>query len=218
MGRPSNPSEEEFFAPGNFPKDAKVLDVGCGPRKKIPWAVGLDRVKTPDADVVHDINVYPWPFKDGTFDAVIASHVVEHVPDIVRWCQEVHRICKDGALIHVACPHHSNPNAFMDPTHVHFLGYRSFDYFVRPEDTHLPLLQRWVNRVTAKGSAIVGWYTEPLFEIAERHITFLPPWKWLGLPLFTRHLPFLYEYILSGVFIAQNLLFLLRVKKGRPPA
>ena len=42
----------------------RVLDVGCG-SKKYPGAVGLDLSADTDADVVHDLDAFPYPLEDG---------------------------------------------------------------------------------------------------------------------------------------------------------
>nr|WP_180166686.1 class I SAM-dependent methyltransferase [Stenotrophomonas sp. SbOxS2]NYT99518.1 class I SAM-dependent methyltransferase [Stenotrophomonas sp. SbOxS2] len=38
------------------------------------------------------------------FHSVIASHVIEHVPDPVRWLQEIHALCVDGGMAVFAIP------------------------------------------------------------------------------------------------------------------
>jgi hypothetical protein len=37
----------------------------------------VDRRDLPGVDVVHNLDVYPWPFADGAFDEVVAVHLVE---------------------------------------------------------------------------------------------------------------------------------------------
>jgi SAM-dependent methyltransferase len=39
-----------------------------------------------------------------TFDFCIASHVMEHVPDLVTWLHEVHAVLRDGGILSVALP------------------------------------------------------------------------------------------------------------------
>lgn len=38
------------------------------------------------------------------FDAVISSHVLEHVPNPIRWLQDIHAICADGGKVVFAVP------------------------------------------------------------------------------------------------------------------
>jgi SAM-dependent methyltransferase len=211
--------EEAFFDLSDLPRSAVVLDVGCGDRKKVPWAVGLDRIKTGATDVVHNLDVYPWPFPANHFDVIVASHVVEHLEDILRLGEELHRIAKPGAEIRIATPHYSNPDAFVDPTHRHQFGYRSFEYFARPEHVRQPHTQVVLNRVLGMGSGVAGWYTEPRFEIVERTITFRRLHRAVGLDRFARHAPLFYEYFLGGLAPARDMQVVLRVLKSetQPP-
>jgi len=41
---------------------------------------------------------------DGGFDYVVASHVIEHVPDIVGWLRETHSILNDGGVLALVVP------------------------------------------------------------------------------------------------------------------
>lgn len=43
--------------------------------------VNLDRVALPGIDVVHDLDVGPWPFEDGAASSIEAKDVFEHVND-----------------------------------------------------------------------------------------------------------------------------------------
>jgi hypothetical protein len=108
--------------------ESTVLNLGCG-RKKLPHAVNLDVTPDTDPDVVHDLNVRPWPFPDDRFTEVHAHDVIEHLDDLLGVMAELHRVCRGGARVHVTVPHFSSPNAFTDPTHRHYFGWFSFDYF-----------------------------------------------------------------------------------------
>lgn len=203
--------EITFWDWSDIPRTAQVLDIGCGDHKKVPWAVGLDGVKTPVVDVVHDLNAFPWPFADSTFDLVIASHVAEHVRDVLAWASEVHRICKPGAQVRIATPHFSSPDAFVDPTHLHHFGYRSFEYMAA--SPALPRVQRLLNRLAGTAPSVAGWYTSPKFEIVGRTITFRKPHRLLGLDRLARHAPLAYEYFLSGLAPARDMQVALRAIK-----
>jgi ubiquinone/menaquinone biosynthesis C-methylase UbiE len=45
-----------------------------------------------------DLNKYPLPFKDKEFDFVICSHIVEHLQNPKRFCEEIQRIGKRGYI------------------------------------------------------------------------------------------------------------------------
>ena len=105
------------------------LNIGCG-RVHRPGAVNLDVNPDVGADVVHDLNCLPWPFEDGQFEQIYAYDVLEHVNDVPRVLEEIHRVSRPGATLHVTVPHFSSANAFTDLTHRHYFSWRSFDpYF-----------------------------------------------------------------------------------------
>jgi SAM-dependent methyltransferase len=109
-------------------QDSQILNIGCG-RVPVNNAINVDLVPGVNADVVHDLNVRPWPFDDGRFEAVHANDVIEHLHDTVATMAEIHRVCKHGAIIHITVPHFSSVGAFIDPTHRRFFAAGTFDYF-----------------------------------------------------------------------------------------
>ena len=76
-----------------------VLDIGCG-NKKRPGSIGLDINPSTSADVVHDLNVFPYPFADSSFDEIHADNVIEHLDDVIAVMEEIHRLARPGALEH----------------------------------------------------------------------------------------------------------------------
>lgn len=103
------------------------LHLGCG-RDSRPGYVNLDRVPLAGVDVVADLE-RPLPFAGDLFAEVRAEHVLEHVDDLLALLAELRRVCRHGALLRVTVPHFSSVGAHTDPTHRHFFGYFSFDYF-----------------------------------------------------------------------------------------
>ena len=69
--------------------EGKTLELGCG-RNKHPDAVGIDRIRLPGVDVVHDLNRFPYPFPENTFSTVYATHVIEHLDSIIAVMEELH--------------------------------------------------------------------------------------------------------------------------------
>jgi SAM-dependent methyltransferase len=106
----------------------KILDVGCGIRKA-PGAIGIDRNPASKADVLCDLDRFPYPFADGTFDRVVAIHVIEHVADVIRAMEEFHRLVKPHGSIRIETPHYTDFSSFCDPTHRSHLNSFSFRYF-----------------------------------------------------------------------------------------
>jgi len=118
---------EEIFK-HRFPGRHAVLDIGCG-RRKIPGALGIDRDSSSDADIVHDLNCFPYPFEDSFFDFINIDNVLEHLEDVVRVMEEVHRIGRPGSVVRIVVPYFRSKWAYTDPTHRHFFTSSSFNYF-----------------------------------------------------------------------------------------
>lgn len=117
--------------PENALTPTLVLDFGCGKKKQEPQALGFDRQPGSSADVLCDLQHFPWPVRDNAAGRIHLSHFLEHQPDILRAMAEVHRIGKPGAEVIVVTPHYSSPDSYTDPTHLFHLGYHSFDYLAR---------------------------------------------------------------------------------------
>lgn len=109
----------------------KKLNIGCGSDLREGY-VNLDSIKQPGVDVIHDLDKFPWPFKDNTFEEVYASHILEHVVDLVKIMKEIHRISKNGARIIIRGPHFSCGVSYRDPTHKRFFSYFTFEHFCNP--------------------------------------------------------------------------------------
>ena len=85
---------------------SEILDIGCG-QSKTPGAVGIDILPAPGVDIVHDLNRLPWPLEPNRFDAIICSHVLEHLLDLVGVLNEIHRVSRNGARVKIITPHFS---------------------------------------------------------------------------------------------------------------
>ncbi len=106
----------------------KKLDLGCG-NKKREGAVGVDFNERTDADVIHDLNSFPYPFEDASFDEIYIDNTLEHLDNVIGVMEEVHRICKPNGLVKVIVPYFRSVWASIDPTHKHFFTVNSFAYF-----------------------------------------------------------------------------------------
>ena len=104
-----------------FEPDDRILDVGCGPAEL--WAENSDRI--PDTwrltlvdlsegmtrrarDVLGDradyrvADVQDLPFADASYDAVIANHMLYHVPDRRRGLAEIARVLRSGGRLYAS--------------------------------------------------------------------------------------------------------------------
>ena len=112
--------------------EKKVLDIGCG-KKKVSGAIGIDVNPELDADVVHDLNVFPYPFEDGYFDQVYILGTLFLLDDPVKVMEEVYRICKTGAHVVVLQPYFRSVWNFVDPWVKNFGTVHSFAFY-DPDD------------------------------------------------------------------------------------
>lgn len=104
-----------------------VIDLGCGKHKRRD-AFGFDCRKESGVNALWDIEL-PLPLKSNCADVVHLSHVVEHVRDLIPFMEEVYRVCKPGAEVHVTVPYNTSRGAFRDPTHVRYITEDTFQYF-----------------------------------------------------------------------------------------
>jgi len=111
-----------------YDSGVRVLDVGCG-INKTPGAVGIDRNPDSKADVLCDLDRFPYPFADNSFDRLVATHVIEHVSDVLRTMEEFHRLLGAGGRAVITTPHYTDFSSFCDPTHRWHLNSFSFRYF-----------------------------------------------------------------------------------------
>ncbi len=65
----------------------------------------------------------------GWFDSITASHVLEHVPDLVTAMTNCLELLTEGGLLRVTVPYDLSYGAWQDPTHVHAFNERSWLYY-----------------------------------------------------------------------------------------
>jgi hypothetical protein len=104
------------------------LHLGCG-LNKLKGYVNLDSSRKVSPDKVWNLEKTPLPFKDNSFDEVLAEHVLEHLTNFVELMHDLRRICKKKAIIKIKVPFYTSCEAFTDPTHRRFFTPFTFDYF-----------------------------------------------------------------------------------------
>jgi SAM-dependent methyltransferase len=169
------------------------INLGCG-KKKMPGYLNVDRVAAVEPDVVHDLNVYPYPFPDNSFEEVCAYDVVEHLNDVMVFMREVWRIARPDARVVFTTPHFSSANSFTDPTHQRHLSYYSFDYFT--------VGHQW------------NYYGSEGFEMRHRSLVFAPTLANKIAGRLANRFPSRYEQHWAWIFPAWFLYFELQVRKG----
>jgi SAM-dependent methyltransferase len=106
-----------------LPAEARVLEIGCGPAHL--WTTNLDRLPPGWRIMLSDfssgmleqarrnlagapqfdfkiVDAQAIPFEADTFDAVIANHMLHHVPDRPQALSEMQRVLKPGGAVYLA--------------------------------------------------------------------------------------------------------------------
>jgi len=65
----------------------------------------------------------------GQFDSITASHVLEHIPDLVTAMTNCLALLCEGGTMRVAVPYDLSYGAWQDPTHVHAFNEKSWLYY-----------------------------------------------------------------------------------------
>ena len=147
----------------------RILDVGCG-TNKFPQSIGIDKNRDTRADVLCDLDQFPYPFRDGTFDQIRVVHVIEHLSDVIKAMEEFHRLGRPGARVLIATPHYTDFSSFCDPTHRWHLNSYSFRYF-------------------GDDNAGFGYYSRVRFREISLRLRLLALWRYLGFELLVNHWP-----------------------------
>jgi hypothetical protein len=106
-------------------KDIK-LNLGCGDNPCRGY-VNIDKVKLVGVDLVWDLEK-KQPFKNDSVSEIRAEHILEHITNYMGLLEEMYRISKPKAKIHILAPYYKYEGAYRDPTHVRFFTEHSFDY------------------------------------------------------------------------------------------
>lgn len=152
-------------------KKATVLHLGCG-YEKVTGAIGVDINDRSQADVIHDLNKFPYPFKSNQFERIIAENIIEHLDDIIRVLEELYRISKNKAVLYIKTGHFTSVDSFTDPTHKHFFTTRTFDYFIPGTDLykyHYSKAKFTKKQIILGPSGVSNFLLNQLLKIINQH-------------------------------------------------
>ena len=106
----------------------KILDLGCG-NKRRPGTIGVDYSARFKPDVIHDLNVFPYPFESTSIDKTYLDNVLEHLDNPFQVMEEIYRITKSGGEVIVIVPYFRSRWSAIDMTHKSQFTVDSFAYF-----------------------------------------------------------------------------------------
>jgi len=157
--------------------ESKKLHLGCGNLIKKGW-INHDLVNLPGVDVVHDLNEYPWPWENESFDEVHMANVLEHLPNTIKVMEELYRITKLGAKIYIEVPYWNSWEAITDPTHVTAFNEFTFDFF---DPHHIRCQSR-------------PYYSHARFRITKQGFVIHPLLPYIKIPRISREYVFFNKY------------------------
>jgi len=159
------------------------LQIGSGNDIKEGW-VNHDIVALDGINVVHDLEIFPWPWEDSSVDEFYMKDVLEHLPNTIKVMEEVYRICKSGAKVYIAVPYWNSWEAITDPTHVSQINEFTFDFFDsskrRCQDRSYYTNARFKIDRIGFGMRLVPYFN-PMVTIKGRQrslLGWLPPWRY----------------------------------------
>ena len=174
--------------------EMKILDLGCG-NKKREGTIGVDYNDRTAADIVHNLNSFPYPFDDESIDEIYLDNTLEHLDDVMRVMEEVYRIVKPGGKVKIIVPYFRSLYAFTDPTHKQYFAVLSFAYF----DPDHNICKRYDYTLARfKTEKIV--FNETLSDRWTKNIVKKIANRW----------PWRYEYYMSHLYPLDDITFYLR--------
>jgi SAM-dependent methyltransferase len=179
LGRLTDPHQFDLLPTG----PGAILDIGCG-SVKTPGAIGLDISAETDADIVHDLDVFPYPIEDSSFDQILLQDVIEHVREPIGVFEELHRIARPGARVQLRTPHFSSVLAYGDPTHRHYFSTIAIRSLAEPRFAH---------------------YTDVRFRVIHMSLDMWLPFRALGLSWLFNRFPDIYEKYFAFRFPTMNM-------------
>lgn len=154
-------SEKDDFGIAECPSYLKRLDLGCGLNKRKGF-IGVDLSPDTNADVIHDLNSYPYPFEDNSIFEIFTSHFIEHVNDIKAFMEECWRILVPRGRMEILAPYYTSMGSIQDHTHVRSICDNTFNYFCKQG---------------LKGMGITQYSIKCDFEIMNKRLYFTNEWE-----------------------------------------
>lgn len=140
----------------------KVLDIGCGPDKITPDAIGVDGRDLPGVDHVFElgedskdvIEAILGKHNGEKFDVVFSSHFLEHMMDQYRTVRHWRLAIKPGGYLVLYLPDGNHYDNKENPEHMVDMKYEPFMF--------------WFQRVfCGEGKDFKGNPLKKLFEVVE---------------------------------------------------
>jgi SAM-dependent methyltransferase len=174
------------------------LNLGSG-NEILEGYINHDIFSLPGIDSVHDLNVFPWPWADGSMAEVRALNVLEHLDNFMLAIEEIYRILKPSGKCYISVPYWNSWCAAADPTHKRGFHEITFSFF-DPESDY--------GRERA-------YYSKAKFSIEDERFILAPFGPYYGIPGVGRvevRMPALKRFVgFLGNYVVGNLIHDLRL-------
>ena len=181
------------------------LNLGCNTDVRPGW-LNVDIADYGGNEII-DLNSYPWPFAEDSFDEIWASHIIEHLGNFNEIVNELWRVSKDGAVIEVRVPFFLSTKYYSEPDHRIPFGIRSFDNYEHLGDRPLRFYEQWklVNRTNYQSPARFT------VESKRFHFSNFAALSWLDRLINLE--PVIFERFCAALLTPEEVCFRLRVVK-----
>lgn len=150
------------------------LNLGCGKDIKKGW-VNVDYKAAKGIKVIHDLNEFPYPFKDNSVDEILMDNILEHLLNPHKTMLELSRILKPKSKVTILVPHFTSIGAH-DILHKTYWSSGQFNVFLKTLDKkkvkslelHVPVFDRVEKHISFfKGKLIWNYLIEFLVNRSE---------------------------------------------------
>ena len=141
------------------------LNLGCGKDYRKDF-INVDSDKP--ADVLHNLNTFPYPFKENSVDFIFASHIVEHLKDPELALKEMNRILKKGGILEIKVPHYKSKGAYCTFGHRGFYHEEAINSItnIKDESNDLPKFKHIITKI--KRGRFLKWQKREITWIVQK--------------------------------------------------
>ena len=143
-------------------KGGILLDIGAGESRRKGF-VTMDKRPLDGIDIVHDLEVFPYPLDDDVCLTIVGSHIVEHIKPwlMIDFMNELWRILKVDGSLALSLPYGASRGFQQDPTHCNMCNESTWLYF----DPRFKLYEVYKPKPWEIQSGFPQWHGDGIMEV-----------------------------------------------------